>query len=190
MDTGLDRTHPACEFAAAYSLGALDWPEVSAFEAHLLDGCDACEDALAGYDDVTAALAFAAEPANPESTVRSRILEAVEDAPRPRPLLAEPASEWLPAGIPGVSVRNVFVDSAARQVLMLVRAEPGSRYPAHRHTSVEEMLMLEGELDLDGRRYVAGDFIRSLPGTQHSSSETRSGCMFLLRGSLDDETLP
>jgi anti-sigma factor ChrR (cupin superfamily) len=81
----------------------------------------------------------------------------------------------------------LHVDRDAREVVMLVRAVPGARYPVHRHKATEEMFMLDGELDFEGTVYRAGDFIRSAEGSLHASSETRTGCMFLIRASLDNE---
>jgi putative transcriptional regulator len=72
---------------------------------------------------------------------------------------------------------------------MLVRAEKGVTYPSHRHVEDEEMFMLAGELRFGEKVYRAGDYIRSERGSVHSSSETLTGCMFLIRASLDNELL-
>ena len=69
---------------------------------------------------------------------------------------------------------------------MLVRARPDSRYPMHHHAASEDMFMLRGELRLDGTTYRPGDFIRSVRGSEHGVGETPGGCMFLMRGSIDD----
>ena len=66
----------------------------------------------------------------------------------------------------------------------MLRMEAGAQSRAHEHTGFEEFLMLDGELvDCDGSRYRAGDFVRFLPGSKHSS-HTPDGCTLLviLRG--------
>jgi anti-sigma factor ChrR (cupin superfamily) len=62
--------------------------------------------------------------------------------------------------------------------------EPGARSKPHEHMGHEEFLVLEGHLiDVDGAEYQAGDFVRFLPGSKHSS-HTVDGCLLMvaLRG--------
>ncbi len=66
----------------------------------------------------------------------------------------------------------------------MLRVDAGAQSRAHEHTGFEEFLMLDGELvDCDGSSYRAGDFVRFLPGSKHSS-HTPDGCTLLviLRG--------
>jgi anti-sigma factor ChrR (cupin superfamily) len=73
---------------------------------------------------------------------------------------------------------------------MLVRADSGALYPSHRHASTEEMFMIQGDLSIGAQEYGVGDYIRSESGTIHPAGRTANGCMFLIRTSIDDETLP
>ena len=50
---------------------------------------------------------------------------------------------------------------------VLIRMEPGSRYPGHRHSGPEELLVLEGAFEDENGRYEAGDFVRHATGTSH-----------------------
>ncbi len=76
----------------------------------------------------------------------------------------------------------------------LLQMEAGSQSKPHEHTGIEEFLVMEGELiDCDGTVYRAGDFVRLLPGSKHSS-RTPHGCTLLvmLRGNnraLSDKKL-
>jgi anti-sigma factor ChrR (cupin superfamily) len=66
----------------------------------------------------------------------------------------------------------------------MLHMEAGAQSRPHEHTGHEEFLIIEGELvDCDGSRYRAGDFVRFLPGSKHSS-HTPGGCTLLviLRG--------
>ncbi len=66
----------------------------------------------------------------------------------------------------------------------MLRMEAGAQSKPHEHTGFEEFLVIEGELvDCDGSSYRAGDFLRFLPGSMHSS-HTPEGCTMLviLRG--------
>jgi len=47
---------------------------------------------------------------------------------------------------------------------MLVRLDPGTDYPGHRHAGIEELHLLHGILKIDERTLYLGDFIHSEPG--------------------------
>ena len=48
--------------------------------------------------------------------------------------------------------------------------QPGAATLPHEHASVEDFLILEGELtDGDGTVFRAGDFVSYAPGTRHNS---------------------
>ena len=60
------------ELTAGYALDALDRQERDSFEAHLA-GCDRCQEELASFWEVTAALAVAATGPAPSAGLRERI---------------------------------------------------------------------------------------------------------------------
>ena len=63
------------ELAAGYAVNALEPEDEHAFTAHLR-GCDRCRATLASLEEVTAHLAYAAEPAEPPADLGRRILDA------------------------------------------------------------------------------------------------------------------
>jgi anti-sigma factor ChrR (cupin superfamily) len=69
---------------------------------------------------------------------------------------------------------------------MLVRLEPGVAYPSHRHVGFEELHLLDGELWIDDRMLVAGDFNRAEPGTKDDGVWSARGCTCVLTTSLAD----
>lgn len=190
-----------CELVSLGGLGALDGNDVWRFREHLLE-CPGCRAELEMDDGVVAMLAYAAEPVAPSPILRFRLFDEIQGRSKPaadqphdrsKPMTHEvpydAASGWKPYPIPGVAYRRLHVDKVKGEILMLVRAEAGSSYPTHNHSALEEMFMLEGELDFSGTVYKAGDYIRSECGSTHAASETRTGCMFLLRASLQDQML-
>jgi anti-sigma-K factor RskA len=62
------------ELSALYALDALDGEERARFEGHL-DGCERCQNELAGLRGAAGALAFAVEGPAPRAELRGRILE-------------------------------------------------------------------------------------------------------------------
>lgn len=63
------------ELAAGFAVNALEPEDEHAFAAHLR-GCDRCRATLASLEEVTAHLAYAAEPAEPPADLGRRILDA------------------------------------------------------------------------------------------------------------------
>jgi anti-sigma factor ChrR (cupin superfamily) len=86
----------------------------------------------------------------------------------------------IPYGVP------THADVSKREIVGFLRAEPGVRYPFHRHAAIEEIFMLEGDLVIENRVYGAGDYIRSSPGSAHAPY-TKGGCRFFFHTSMDDE---
>jgi anti-sigma factor ChrR (cupin superfamily) len=135
-------------------------------------------------DEVVVALARAVDPVAPPAGVRDRLLSQVAAEPFTR-TAAEGAWEATP--VPGLTRRVLFVDRPNNRVTCLLRLAPGGRLPAHPHTGVEEVFMLEGELHAPGWVLRPGDYQRSEPGTQHVEQWTVAGCMALLVMPLAEE---
>jgi len=87
---------------------------------------------------------------------------------------------------PGISCALLATDSQRRCVSMLVRLEPGTDYPPHTHAGVEELHLLDGELWIDDRKLVAGDYNRAEPGTADRRVWSETGCTCVLITSVDD----
>jgi anti-sigma factor ChrR (cupin superfamily) len=81
-----------------------------------------------------------------------------------------------------ILARNAEIDS----VSMLVRLDPGTDYPAHRHAGTEELHLLHGILKVDDRTLYPGDFIRSEAGSVDHRVWSETGCTCFLMTSTDD----
>ncbi|WP_017328427.1 cupin domain-containing protein [Synechococcus sp. PCC 7336] len=90
--------------------------------------------------------------------------------------------------VPGVKIGAYRIDRTARQMECFLRAEAATVFPNHRHFSDEEILILEGELEVGDRVYRVGDRVAAVAGTAHRP-KTQSGCLVFLRTSLDNEIL-
>ncbi len=73
---------------------------------------------------------------------------------------------------------------------MLVRLAPGVEYPAHRHAGGEELHLLDGELWIEDRKLLPGDFYRADAGSSDSRVWSETGCMCFLTTSPSDSLRP
>jgi anti-sigma factor ChrR (cupin superfamily) len=69
---------------------------------------------------------------------------------------------------------------------MLVRLAPGASYPAHTHAGVEELHLLDGELWIDERKLVPGDYNYGAPGACDERVWSETGCTCVLVTSTKD----
>lgn len=87
---------------------------------------------------------------------------------------------WRDGGAEGVTIRPLFSDPARRNLTALVRMQAGSSLQRHRHVTVEQSYMLEGDGHVAGQVLQAGDYYRLAAGSVHDVAYTEGGCIFLL----------
>jgi anti-sigma factor ChrR (cupin superfamily) len=181
--THLRATDDMIETASLYVLGALPADERAAFEQHLAEGCRACEHEVATLASVAGELGHAAPLTVPRPEVRERLLARLASPPT---LVRASAGGWE-NGPFGLAVRRLDHDAAEGRVTSLVRMPPGARYPGHRHASVEELYLLQGDLTVEGERLGVGDYCAAASETVHGETTTEGGCTFVLVTSEADE---
>ena len=94
--------------------------------------------------------------------------------------------EWKQVA-PGISCKILSTDEHRDRVSMLVRLDPGVEYPPHTHAGVEELHLLQGELWIDDRKLVPGDYNRAEPGSSDARVFSETGCTCVLITSPHDE---
>ncbi len=100
--------------------------------------------------------------------------------------LDEPAKpEWEEAA-PGIHVKILARNAENDSVSMLVRLDPGTDYPGHRHAGIEELHLLHGILKVDERTLYPGDFIHSEAGSVDHRVWSETGCTCFLFTSTED----
>ena len=103
--------------------------------------------------------------------------------------VAHDDGEFEPTGAKGVSVRRLFVDPSRGFATILVRMEPGSSYPSHRHGGLEQCYVLSGDLRHGDRVMRGGDYEVVSEGSKHGKQWTEEGCLLLIHSSLHDQLL-
>ena len=63
--------------------------------------------------------------------------------------------------------------------VVLGKLGPGVRYPAHRHETPEDLVVLTGDLHISGHRLGPGDYHHADAGSQHEVNYSVEGCTLL-----------
>lgn len=114
-----------------------------------------------------------------------RIASEERTQPFVPPLDAPVKPEWEEAA-PGIHVKILARNTENNSVSMLVRLDPGTDYPAHRHAGIEELHLLHGILKVDERTLYPGDFIHSEAGSMDHRVWSETGCTCFLLTSTED----
>ena len=192
--------------AALQALDILDESERRAL-AEKLQASPELQSELATFETAIAAIAYTAPPVPVAPDLKNRLFQRIAELPltaesvNSQPIVTSPTEnntpslivrsndvKWKPYGVPGVSIGKLYIDKKKREITCLMRLEPGGTFPLHRHAGSEEVLVLEGDLIVEGEVCHQGDYIRSVPGSTHSSL-TQGGCLLLMKTSTDNEML-
>lgn len=177
------------QLAALEALGLLEDAEASALRARL-ERDPAAVAELARFREVAAQLAASTPAPTPGSAVRERILARVRQTPQRKP--AEPGplpagfqivrhnAPWLPGPIPGTRFKILSAGPRQTYAMLLLELAPGTVYPEHDHDAVEELHVLTGDLETEGRALGPGDHLHAEPGSHHHALRSVGGCTAIL----------
>src|SRR6185312_15450152 len=124
----------------------------------------------------------------PAVTLRDRLSRRIAEETGQGPVL--PPSQWSEPDweevAPGIECKLLARDEERQRVSMLVRLAPGANYPPHTHAGIEELHLLDGELWIDARRLVAGEYNYGAPGAGDDRVWSETGCTCVLITSIRD----
>jgi anti-sigma factor ChrR (cupin superfamily) len=127
---------------------------------------------------------------HPDPALQRRLAERIA-ADTGQPPMWPATTDWNePAWAqvaPGITCKLLAVDTLKHGVSMLVHLDPGAEYPPHTHHGVEELHLLEGELWIDERKLVPGDYSHATPGTGDKRVWSETGCTCVLITSTLDQ---
>jgi anti-sigma factor ChrR (cupin superfamily) len=177
------------ELTCAAALQALPDDEGAAMQVHIA-GCRKCRREMAGLRPVVGQFVhWPTDVLCPTALLQPRLaLRIAEETDQP-PLLrrslrwSEPAWEQV---APGIECKLLATDCDRHRVTMLVRLAPNARYPAHTHAGTEELHLLDGELWIEERKLLAGDYSYATPGSSDEHVWSETGCTCLLITSTKD----
>ena len=170
--------------ALADAIGALDPDERRDLEARVAALPPSLRAEVASLYDASVEIAASASGASPSPTVREALLARVA-APSHHTITAADG-EWVETPVPGVRMKILAIDRTRDRVTMLLRGEPGARYPAHRHSGPEECFVISGSLFVEGRVLRPGDFHHAEGNSDHGELWTDDGVEVLLVAAASD----
>ncbi len=177
------------ELACAYALQALPAREVAAAEGQI-GSCLDCQRELASLRPVVNR--FVSWPTGvlrPTTSLQERLsLRLAEETgkqPVPPPARQWSEPEWEQVA-PGIECKLLATDTERHRVSMLVRLAPGASYPAHTHAGVEELHLLDGELWINERKLIPGDYNYGAPEAVDHRVWSETGCTCVLVTSTKD----
>jgi quercetin dioxygenase-like cupin family protein len=177
------------ELTSAYAAQALPAADVAAAEAHIA-GCPHCQRELEALRQVVDRfVSWPTDVLRPPTSLQARLAQRIaaetgkEPVPPPAPQWREPDWEQV---APGIECKLLATDGERQRISMLVRLAPGARYPAHTHAGVEELHLLDGELWIDERKLLPGDYNYGPPGASDERVWSETGCTCVLITSTKD----
>jgi anti-sigma factor ChrR (cupin superfamily) len=125
----------------------------------------------------------------PAASLRDRLARRIAEHTGGELDTAAPADwcepEWDEVS-PGIFCKLLATDAQAQRVSMLVRLLPNVDYPPHTHAGLEELHLLDGELWIDQRKLLPGDYNRAEAGTADQRVWSETGCTCVLITSTQD----
>ncbi len=177
------------ELVCAYAMQSLPASEVAAVEDHIRI-CPECQQELASARIVVSRFAtWPTDVLRPTAPIQARLARRIAEETG-KPAVAPPAPHWREPDweqvAPGIECKLLASDAERDRISMLVRLAPGASYPAHTHAGVEELHLLDGELWIDGRKLVPGDYNYGAPGAGDERVWSETGCTCVLVTSSKD----
>src|SRR4029434_9462078 len=173
----------------AYALQSLPGNELAAAEAHIAS-CPECQRELESLRPVLDRfVTWPTDVLRPTKSLQTRLALRIAEETGKEPVVP-PARRWSEPEweqvAPGIECKLLATDDERGRVSMLVRLAPGASYPAHTHAGVEELHLLDGELWIDTRTLVPGNYNYGAPGAGEECVSSETGCTCVLVTSTKD----
>lgn len=153
---------------------------------------------LAMFDETLEEIAEA-QAVRPPAGLKARLLDKIRSAEDPikrelpsaglLALVRVDGGKWKPTRFPGVDAKLLFADKPTGNTTYLLRMQPGSVYPRHKHAAPEQCLVIEGEVQFEDYSLAQGDYTVSGTTHVHPACTTRDGCLLLIINNERDEIL-
>ncbi len=86
--------------------------------------------------------------------------------------------DWEPGRGPGI-YRKMLRGNREKEYTSLLKLEPNTRFPKHLHPAGEELVVLEGRIQIEGNWYESGCYVYTPPGAIHDVVSDTGATMLL-----------
>ena len=131
-------------------------------------------------DEALLTLSLDPKPFRPAVKDKLMARIAAEAEYRPAVCIRAAQGDWVASEVPGVAIKPLYHDRDRGLSTVLVRMDPGTNYPSHKHYDAEQCLVLEGDLRWEDLEYRAGDFVVARAGSIHPRLTTEHGTLLLI----------
>ena len=187
--TGTDKDRCAqSELTSAYALQILPASEIAAAEAHIASCPDCRRELESLWPVIDRFVSWPVDVLRPPRPLQDRLALRIAETgaePVPPPARQWREPDWEPVA-PGIECKLLAADTERHRISMLVRLAPGASYPPHTHAGVEELHLLDGELWIDERKLLPGDYNYGPPGASDERVWSETGCTCVLVTSTRD----
>lgn len=169
--------HPTDLTLAAYAAGTLETARRVVVAAHL-ELCPACRNEVARFERLAGAHLQSLPPAPMRAEAVEKALHKLDvmdaqtlsprtsDEKLPEAVTEYDVGPWRWVGV-GVQWRPVAVPVENDIRVFMLRAQPGTRLPHHKHAGIEWTCVLQGAYSHDLGRYGPGDFDEADESVEH-----------------------
>ena len=187
-----EHSQDTAERVFLYALQALPPGEAAAVGAHISVCAECRQETETLRPLIDSFVAWPTDVLRPSAALWERLAQRIAAETGGEPAVSAPQRaaepEWKEAA-PGIACKLLATDTETDRVSMLVRLAPGTEYPPHRHSGVEELHLLAGELMIGDRQLHPGDYNRGEPGSVDHRVWSETGCTCVLVTSYRDVLL-
>ena len=175
-----------------FALQALPPRDMASAEAQI-SACENCRQEIETLRPIVRSfVGWSTDVLRPAESLWSRLAKRIAGEtgipPFVPPLEMPVKPEWVEVA-PGIHVKILARKAENDTVSMLVRLNPGTDYPGHKHADIEELHLLHGVLKVDDRTLYPGDLIHSEADSVDHRVWSETGCTCLLMASTKDALL-
>jgi ChrR Cupin-like domain len=173
------------ELATLYVLDILDESDCHLVEEAMLQFPD-LEMELAEFRHTAGAIAYSVPDVPMVGDLKERLFQRINSETTIEALKQQATQvTWEPYLIPGIMRGMLSLDEEKREISCFIRCVGNTRFPKHQHGGYELIVVLEGDLVIDGELYTTGDRIYSPTNSIHQP-ETHQGCLLFVKASIDN----
>ena len=88
------------------------------------------------------------------------------------------ALDWKPSRFVGIEIKVLYEDRERGEMTCLLRWQPGTTLPFHKHPEIEQSYVIEGSFSDHDGICRAGEYVWRQPGSMHET-HSAEGCTIL-----------